>query len=262
MANSELIRYIRENLAAHGEQSVREHLIDEGLSPEEIEAAFAEMRGPAPFPRRPRGKNAVYGIFLGVAMIAVAAYIALDRPANSPDPVPAETAAPPQPSAQVVQDGDAFIFNGHYGYMVKLPAGYQAEAGFLDPEKRHEVVHLYPTGTNPTNFIHEGLYGALGILRIEAVPRRTPGGVLGLDTLRAIAQQRLQLERAQFTVRAAVYNGLNASVFSVTQPFAQAKAYLVGQKVYYIVTTGADDERLNGLLETLVEVSPHDNPGR
>jgi len=258
MANPELVQYIRQHLKIHGESAVRAQLLAEGIAPEEVDAAFASI--PKPKPKLyVTGKPAVLALCAGAILIGIAAYVALVKP-RSPDETSAPEGGPQKPGPAAADD--AGIFRGHYGYMFKLPPGYQAAGGFDDPLKSHEVVHIYPSGTNPTHFIHDGLYGQLGILRIEAAPRRRPDGSIGIETLKAVAFSRLKADRATYTSRTLFVNGLPALIVSVTQPFAQVKVYVVGQKVYYIVTAGADNELFNGILETLVEVAPHDSPGR
>jgi len=258
MANPELVQYIRQHLRAHGEAAVREQLLAEGIAPEEIDAAFACIPKPGRA-RRPKGKPAILALCAGAALIGVAVYVALQKP-HAPEEAP-PAAGNPAAAAGTSSAEEAGIFRGYYGYMLKLPAGYEAAGGFDDPTKTHEVVHIFPKGTNPTHFIHEGLYGQLGILRIEASPRRRPDGLIGIDTLKAVALARLRVDRATYTTRSIFVNGLPAFIVSVTQPFAEVKAYIVGQKVYYIVAAGADNELFNGVLETFVETAPHDRPG-
>ena len=260
VANPELVRYIRQHMKAHGESAIREQLLAEGIAPEEVDSAFACLPKPRQ-PLRAKGKRAILALCAGTALIGVAAYVAMQKP-HSPDETTPAQSNPPPPAAGASSADETGIFRGHYGYMFKLPAGYEAVGGFDDPAKTHEVVHVYPRGTNPTHFIHEGLYGQLGILRIEASPRRRPDGIIGIEALKNVALSRLKADRATYTTRSLFVNGLPAFIISVTQPFAQVKAYLVGQKVYYIITAGADNELFNGILETLVETTPHDSPGR
>ncbi|HAH06048.1 MAG TPA: hypothetical protein DCM05_05880 [Elusimicrobia bacterium] len=258
MANPELVAYIRAHLQSHGEAAVREQLLADGIAPEEVDAAFAAIPKPKP-PHRLKGKLAVYAVCVGVLLIAVAGYLSLEKP---PEDAPGAEAPPPSPDAPAPRPpDDAAVFKGHYGYMLKLPAGYQAAGAFSDALKTHEVVHLYPAGTNPTHFIHEGLYGQLGLVRLEASPRRRPEGLITVEVLKAIAAARMKTERAVYTSRSTLVNGMPAFIVSITQPFAQVKGYLVGQKVYYVVTAGSDNELFNGVLETLIETDPHDRPG-
>jgi hypothetical protein len=259
VANPELVQYIRQHLKAHGESAIREQLLDEGIAPEEVDAAFACLPKPKQ-PLRAKGKPAILALCAGAALIGVAVYVALQKPHSPDETSPAQGNSPP-PAAGASSADETGIFRGHYGYMFKLPAAYEAVGGFDDPMMSHEVVHVYPRGTNPTHFIHDGLYGQLGILRIEASPRRRPDGIIGIEALKTVALSRLRADRSTYTTRAILVNGLPTFIISVTQPFAQVKAYLVGQKVYYIITAGADNELFNGILETLVETAPTDKPG-
>ncbi|MBI5242849.1 MAG: hypothetical protein HY922_04080 [Elusimicrobia bacterium] len=258
MPNPELVTYIRQHLKTFGEAAIREQLLADGIAQEEVDLAFAAIIKPRKGPYV-KGKLAIFAVCAGVILIAVAVFIGLEKP-PSPEEIAAQAAASRPPTSAPADDSG--VFKGHYGYMLKLPTGYQAAGGFDDPMKTHEVAHLYPSGTSPTHFIHEGLYGQLGILRIEAAPRRRPQGMVGIETLKAIALSRLKLERATYTSRVIFVNGLPAFIVSTTQPFAQVKAYLVGQKVYYIVTAGEDNDLFNNILQTFVEAAPHDTPGR
>ncbi|MFA6092406.1 MAG: hypothetical protein WCU88_07535 [Elusimicrobiota bacterium] len=259
-ANPALVEYIRLHLTEHGEEALREQLASEGIAPEEIDAAFAQLLSSRR--KRPRGRAAIFGILAGISLIAAGAYFSFDKTGKTSSEPPVQSAlSAPDETAGIVKDGDATLFTGHYGYMVKLPANYQAISDFQDPQKTLEVAYLYPTGTDPTNFIHEGLYGQLGILRIEAVPRRTRGGVIGIDEIKTIAKARLGAERSVYKERSAVYNGFPAYIIQSSQPFAYARAYLIGQKVCYTITAGTDNALLAKILETFVEVSPRDEPG-
>lgn len=261
MANPELIAYIRSHLQSHGEAAVRERLLADGIDPQEVDDAFAALPKPKAS-ARPQGKLAVFAVCAGVLLVGVAAYLSLEKPKE--EGAGTDASAPPSEGASGTAKTPALdegVFKGHYGYMLKLPAGYQAAGGFADALKVNERVHLYPAGTNPTHFIHEGLYGQLGILRLEASPRRRPEGLITVEVLKRIAAARLKTDRAVYTSRSTVVNGMPAFIVSITQPFTQVKAYLVGQKVYYVVTAGADSDLFNGVLETLIETDPHDRPG-
>jgi hypothetical protein len=255
VANPELIVYIQKHLKSHAEAAVREQLRADGIAPEEVDAAFSAIRKPKS-PIRLKGRLAVCAVCAGLLLIAAATYFSLEKPREE-ESRPAE----PPPDKTAPANDETGVFKGHYGYMLKLPSGYGAASGFGDPLKTQEIVHLYPTGTNPTHFIHEGLYGQLGILRLEAMPRRRPQGLVNIETLKAVALSRLKTERSTYTSRSAMVNGMPAFIVSTTQPFVQVKGYLVGQKVYYIVTAGSDNELFNGVLETLNETDPHDRPG-
>jgi hypothetical protein len=261
MANPDLVAYIREHAGAHGEAAVREQLRADGISPEEVEAAFAQYRKPASV-RKPKPKLAVFAILGGVALVAIGGYLSLEKPAKTRNASEEEAQSPPnRPTPPSPNSEDARIFNGHYGYMIKMPPGYQATATFDDPGKTHEVVFIHPTATSPTNFQNEGLYGQLGIIRIEVGPRRRGSGSISMDSLKAVALAQMKSERASFTTRTTAANDIPAFIVVVVQPFSKAVAYLVGKKVYYVVTAGADNELFNQVLQTLAEVDPHDKPG-
>ena len=260
-SDPELLAYIRAHLKTHGAQALRKQLLADGVEASKIDAALAEADGAPKIPAIARRRLAFFAMGGGVLLLALAGYLSMEKSPSSerpPSPGP-EGQTPEQVLAEGEQDN---VFRGHYGYMIKLPAGYGASAGFSDPRKTLEVVHLFPIGTDSTHFIHEGLYGQLGIVRIEVYPRSRPEGSIGIAGLKALALSRLRTERATYTSRPLMINGMQGIQIAATEPFTYAKAYLVGQKVVYTITGGSENELYNNLLSSLLEVSPHDDPGK
>lgn len=257
----ELLSYIRTHLKTHGAEAVRKQLLADGVEAARVDSALAEVSASPKKPGPPRRSLAVFALSGGVLLLAIAGYLSMQKA-----PEPRQASAPdsdrPRPDTGLAQEQEDNVFRGHYGYMLKLPAGYGASGGFSDPGKTLEVVHLFPIGTDPTHFIHEGLYGQLGIVRMEVYPRRRPEGSIGLPGLKALALSRLQTERATYTTKPLMINGMAGIQVSSTEPFVYVKAYLVGQKVVYTITGGSESELFTNLLSSLLEVSPHDNPGK
>jgi hypothetical protein len=256
MADQDLVKYIRENIAEHDLTTIKAQLLKDGMDSAEIDAAITEVSGSE---QGPRSNLATFALLGGVGLLIVAVFFAIQSPSTPvKTPEPGDEAPAEDPNSVGTRDS---AFHGHYGYMLKLPPGYQASAGFEDANKTVEVVHLFPKGTNPTHLLHEGLYGDLGILRLEIAPRRVPQGFIGIDLIKAWAVQKLTQDKATFKTRQLLVNGMPAFITMVERPFKSATAYVVGQKVRYTFVGGEENDLFNSVLSSLVEVSPHDRPG-
>lgn len=247
VADSELVAYLRKHLPGYGEKALRAQLTKDGVPAADVEAALAELARSA---GRPGGrKAALWAVLGGGVLLLLAGLMSVEKPAPS-----AGGASP--------AGGDPLVYRGHYGYILKTPRGYEAQAGFRDPHKTEEIVYLFPKGTDPQHFIHEGLYGHLGILRLEVSPRRVPQGFIGVDALKAGVTFQLDRQKHQYRARDLIVHGMPAFVINVEKPFRSVKAYLVGQKVRYTLTAGEDNAVFNEVLSSLLEASPHDRPGQ
>ncbi|MFA5139539.1 MAG: hypothetical protein WC728_09940 [Elusimicrobiota bacterium] len=256
MIDQDIVSYIRANVPRYGEAAVKEFLAKEGLSAADIEAAFAE----AEEDDEPVGKPniALYALVCGVLLLAGAVYLGLSgRSASDPKAVREN----PEDGLGDIQVTTESPFRGHYGYILNLPPGYEAHRSFADAQKTLEVVHLCPKGTSPTNFLHEGLYGQLGILRIEATPRRVPQGTIDINAVKLWATEKLAREKSTYTSRSMAVSGMPAFIVNVEKPFKSVSAYIVGQEVRYTLLGGEENDTFTAVLSSLVEVSPHDRPG-
>jgi len=257
MADKELVKYVRENVGQYGLSAIKAQLLRDGVDPEAVDDAISEVSGAD---LNPRSNVTTYALLGGVVLLIVAVFFAIQSPTS---PGQSKDGDPPErpPEDETVVGTRDSAFHGHYGYILKLPAGYVANPGFQDAGKSVEVVHLFPKGTSPTHLSHEGLYGDLGILRLEVSPRRVPQGFIGIDLIKAWAAQKLVQEKATFTSRQLLVNGMPAFITMVEKPFKSATAYVIGQKVRYTLVGGEENELFNNVLSSLVEVSPHDRPG-
>ncbi|MFC1678967.1 hypothetical protein ACFL2T_02015 [Elusimicrobiota bacterium] len=256
MADAELVAFIRDNIQQHGPQALREQLSKDGVELEEIEAAFAELSKP---PARQGRKTAIVAVFGGALLLGVAAFLSI-APSREQGSAGGEVTAAGDLGGGEESDG---VFRGHYGYILRLPEGYAARGGFLDPRKTHEVVYIYKKGTDSNHFIHEGLYGHLGIFRLEALPRRIPQGFVGIDTLKSWVTRKLDQDKAIYTLRSLIVHGMPAFIVTATKPFKYTRAHIVGEKVRYTFVGGeSEDETFTTIISSLAEVSPHDRPGK
>lgn len=268
MADPKLVAYLRKTVPQYGAEPVKEKLIEEGVS----EAEFDEALAVAIKPAKRKAPLLIYGGFGLFAIGAVLTLLSFEKPktaekADGPMTVPAPTdpdapaapttAADPQPAASANPKGP---FIGHYGYMVQAPPGYATQNQFKDMGNRTEVVYLYPEKTDPTNFMNEGLYGQLGILRLEVSPLRIAQGTIGLESLRGGITKTLNSRGDTYELNETKVGNLPGFIVKITAPFPLVQAFVVGTKVLYVFTGGVDDPTFRNTLLSLTEVSPHDKP--
>lgn len=276
MADPRLVDYIRQHLGAFGPESLRRHLKEQGVSEPDLDAALAEAsaaRPPAvpplvavppppppgaepptvPMTRRrgSRAGMAVGALAGGLLMMGLALFMGRSTTApGGKGPKAPPPGAPPR---------EAALFHGTYGFIVKLPSGYEAKGSFSDVENTMEVVNIYPTGTDPQHFINEGLYDHMGILRLEVLPRRVPQGFIGIDTLKEWVTRQLEAEKAAYEPKTTVVNGMPAFIVTASKPFQYRKAFLIGDKVRYTLIGGHQNPVFDEVLATLAETGPRDD---
>lgn len=143
----------------------------------------------------------------------------------------------------------AGIFVGHYGTIVKVPADYTSIAGFLDQAQTHEVVCFFPQGT-PREQLKETEYARLGAVRLEVLPRKSGGGLITLDHMRAEIPRRLSQNKEIVNVHEFQAH-MPAFMLRIIDPLALTQVYLEGKELIYVLTAGADGLLLRGMIEGL-----------
>jgi len=251
LADPELVEFIQTHISRYGEKALRARLLDDGVSPAEIDEALSEAR-PAARSGRP---IALFAVFGGAILLVVAGLLSMDGSKK-------EAGKEDGPGSVRSESADS-IFRGHFGYLLRLPPGYRAEKSFADALKLQERVIIFKKGTDRTHFYDEGMYGYMGIFKLDVVPRRVPQGMIGIDALRAFVTRKLEREKAAYTSRALIVHNMPAFIITQTMPDRKVQAYIVGQKVHYKLTGGESEDLLfTSILSSLAEVSPHDRPGR
>lgn len=274
MADPHLVDYVRQHLGTYGADALRTQLRGQGVAESELEAALAEagvsrtptvpplVAVPPPPPpgaepptvpmtrrRGSRAGMAVGALVGGLMMMGLALF--MGRP---PKPPPAKPAAP-----AAAAPADATLYHGSYGFIIKLPPGYEAKGSFRDAEKTLEVVYVYKAGTDPQHFINEGLYDHMGILRLEVLPRRVPQGFVGIDTVKQWVVGQLEADKATYELKSTVVNGMPAVIVTASKPFQFRKAFLVGDKVRYTLVGGHENPVFDEVLATLAETGARDD---
>jgi len=265
MADAELVEYIKENLPRYGEKALREQLSKDGVDADEIETALAGAKaaaGAVIAKARHRKRLALIATAGGFILIGLAVVLSTNKPPapEAPKDAAAEAAADIGDIGDVM--GEETVFRGHYGYMLKLPPRYGTHQTFLDPRKTHERVFIFPEGTNYQHFINEGLYGPMGILRLDVTLRRVPQGLIDIDTMKAWVTGKLDADKSTYKLHDTMVQSMPAFIVNIEKPFQTTKAYVVGQKVRYEFTGGEENTVFNSILSSLYEASPHDRPGK
>ena len=144
--------------------------------------------------------------------------------------------------------GKSNAFSGHYGYLMTYPAGYE-----VYPEMRGatEMVFFYPKGTKLTT--DEKQYKALGIIRLEVVPRMQIQG-------RSVTSEELKMGvLATLEKNGETYTSKNLTLdkpafqVNITAPNPIIQVFVEGAKVQYAFT-GGDELPLQALAENIMEV--------
>lgn len=250
VAQPEVVQYLRDNLKKFPIDQLRKQLASEGVSDIDFDEALkVALRSASPEPSGSGKGKSKAGLLLGagVAVVAViGGLVAMGSREEPADPVetPAATAAPP----------GAFV--GHSGYVVRLPPGYTAIQSFRDPSKRVEIVHFAKAGTDPTNFLHEGLFGQLGIVRLEVQPSPLAGNLSGLEVLTRHVTSRLDARGDKYTVKSMPLSAplLRGVQITVELPNPGVQGYVLGERSLYHFTAGQEDEVYRDLVNSLRDV--------
>ncbi|MBI5630447.1 MAG: hypothetical protein HY921_06145 [Elusimicrobia bacterium] len=175
----------------------------------------------------------------GAALLGLAVFVLLaPRPGGDK---PSAASAP--------QSESAFI--GSYGYVVRLPKGYSASQGFKENQRSVEIVHFCKKGTDPSNFIHEGLYGPLGIVRMDVHPSPFAEDLNGLEVLSRILKSRIQARGEKFSLKNLPVSSMRAIQINYEAPFPRVEAYILGHKLLYSFTAGQDDDVFHEIIQGL-----------
>ena len=238
MVKTDVVAYLRANLKKHPLQALRGQLAEEGVSEEDFNDSLKAARaGPS------RASLAL--LTVGVALVAALAVLLL-----SPHPEP-----PPTPAKGAAAAGES-AFVGHTGYIVRLPKGYEAVAGFKDESKTIEIVHFCRVGTDPTNFLNEALFGQMGIVRLEVRTNPFAGSLTGIERLGRAITQQLTMHGAKFSpLKSIQVTSLRGLQVEVQLPDPIVETYFLGENVMYEFYGGQDDDTYRDIVNSLRD--PH-----
>ena len=237
MIRAEVVNYLRENLSQFPVEVLREQLSKEGVSEadfqESLSAALrSPMAEPAP-PPKSRRRNLLKIIFAGVAALMVFGGLLLILN-NGKTPGASGVAAGRTPG----ESG----FVGANGWVVRLPTEYVGSSEFKDSTKTVEITHFSKRGTDPTNFLNDGLFGQLGIIRLTVSPSQFPANPTGVGALSSLVARKTTDRGEKFTSKPLQIGSLSGVQINIQSPFPRVEAYILGQRDLYFFYAGQEDE--------------------
>jgi len=248
MVKPEIVVYLQANLDKHPIDDLRRQLAAEGVSAVDFNDSLkAAMRAPAPAtPRAMPSRASLVLLLAGAALVAGIAVLITFR--REPPP-------PPAPSSTVVSASGESAFVGHTGYIIRLPKDYEAASLFQDQARTVEVVHFCRTGTDPTNFLHEGLFSQLGIVRLEVRPNPFVDSIMGIERLSRAITAQLTERGDKFSIKNIQVSSLRGIQVHIELPQPSIEAYILGEAVMYHFYAGQDDEVYRDIVNSLRD--PH-----
>jgi hypothetical protein len=237
MMRPEVVNYLRENLPKFPVEALRRQLYAEGVSDIDFEHCLAEaLRGPrtAATSRKakPAGKGAKIMLAAGLAMIVGVGLYALSQKPAEPPPDPADAAPPSGESGYV----------GAHGWVVRLPKDYVGFSHFRDDSKSVEIVHFAKRGTDPTNFLNDGLFGQMEIVRLTVAPSEFPANPTGAANLANAVARKTTARGEKFIMKNIQIGTLPGVQINVQAPFPRVEAYILGQSDLYFFFAGQEDD--------------------
>ena len=230
----EVVDYLRENLIKFPVNDLRRQLYGEGVSELDFEDCLVAARhGLQTQTSTKRISGGGAKVFLGVGLaliLGVGLYTLLQKPPS---------AAPPSlPETPTGESG----FVGHRGWVVRLPKEYVGVSEFRDKAKTDELVHFCKKGADPTNFLDEGLFGQMGIVRLEVSPRPFPANPTGLANLSAAVSRKTSSHGEKFILKNIQVGTLPGVQVNIQSPFPRVEAYILGQNELYFFYGGQEDD--------------------
>ena len=232
----EVVSYLRENLSKYSVDALRRQLYEEGVSEIDFEHCLADaLRGPkaAATSRKTNsaGKASKLALVSGVVLIAGVALYVLSQKSSAP-------AAPSGPAASSGESG----FVGSHGWVVRLPKDYVGVSEFKDSSKTDEIVHFAKSGTDATNFLDEGLYGQMGIVRLEVAPSQFPPNMTGAASLANAVRNKTAAHGEKYVMKTVQIGTLPGVQVNIQTPFPRVEAYILGKSDLYFFSGGQEDE--------------------
>lgn len=237
MLRPDVVEYLKENLKSYPVEVLRKQLGDEGVSDQDFTDSLAvALRAPTTVSKTLPAKRktslaAIAFLCVGVAIILSIGFYALSqKPKLSHSEGNTEN-----PSGE-----SGFI--GHAGWIVRLPKDYVGVSDFRDAGKQHQIVYFCKKGTDPTNFVNEGLFGQLGIVKLEVLPTQFPNNPTGIANLSRMAAGKYKNAGEKFTMKNMQVATLPGVSVTVLSPFPRAEAFVLGQDHMYFFSAGQEDD--------------------
>ncbi len=238
MLRPEVVRYLRDNLPKHSVEALRRQLHEEGVSEVDFEHCLAEaLRGPkstSPSKKKyPASTAARFALMGGLVLFVGVGLFGLSRKSAAP-------ASPREPAATTGAGESGFV--GADGWVVRLPKDYDGFSGFKGSDKVGQIVHFAKRGTDPTNFIDEGLYGQMGIVRLEVAPSPFPANTIGAANLAGAVRNKTAAHGEKYVMKTIRIGTLPGVQVNIQAPFPRVEAYILGQNDLYFFYGGQEDD--------------------
>ena len=253
MLRPEVVQYLRENLSKHPVDALRRQLYEEGVSDIDFEHCLADaLRGPKTLSSarksKPGNNNAKLFLIVGMILLVGVGMFALSQ----------KTVVPPPPSATPSTGSGESGFVGAHGWVVRLPKDYVGISQFKDSSKTDEIVHFCKSGTDPTNFLDEGLFGQLGIVRLEVAPSEFPGNLTGAANLSNAVARKTTAHGEKFILKPIQIGTLPGVQVNIQSPFPRVEAYILGQNDLYFFYGGQEDDIWRDIVLSLRDAHSED----
>ncbi len=238
MLRPEVVQYLRANLPKYSVEALRRQLREEGVSEIDFEHCLADaLRGPksmTPLKKKaPARAAARFALTSGVVLAVGVGLFALSRKPAVPTPST-------EPTATTGSGESGFV--GADGWVLRLPKDYAGFAGFRGSNKAGQIVHFAKRGTDPTNFLDEGLYGPMGIVRLEVAPSPFPANTTGAANLANAVRNKTAAHGEKYEMKTIRIGTLPGVQITIQAPFPRVEAYILGQNNLYFFYGGQEDD--------------------
>ena len=238
MVRPDVVDYLKEHLSGHPVEVLRKQLAEEGVTEADFADSLAQaLRSPKTEKTASKTKSkAASGAALAFLAVGVVLILAVGIFALSSKP------APKTNDGNTENPSGESGFIGRAGWVVRLPKDYVGVTNFGDADRTRQVVFFCKKGTDPTNFANEGLYGQLGIVKLEVMPSEFPNNPTGLANLSRMAAQKYKNSGEKFTMKQMQVATLPGIQVTVLSPFPRSEAFVLGQDHLYFFYAGQEDD--------------------
>jgi hypothetical protein len=256
MVDPDIIAYLQDNIKKYPVDALREQLRAEGISEPDIEEALKvalRSNKPAPLPAAPlkglpdpkkRRNSFIFACAAAGGLIGLAIFMM-----NAPEqPGPGK-----DKPGEVQVDNPESAYIGRLGFVVHLPQGYMAVPSAQSATDSREIVHFCKTGTDPTQFTDEGLFGPLGIVRLEVSPDPNAGQRFAMENLQGKLEAAAATRKEKYSAGRIDVGSLKGFTLTYEAPFPRLETYIMGNKVRYSFLAGQDDATFRDIVMSLRE---------
>ena len=239
MVRPDVVQYLQDNLPLHPVETLRKQLSAEGVTDADFTDSLSQaLRSPktrtTPVERL---KNASLASPLVLTGVIAAVILLFGMLLLSPKQ---KLSSSREGNTQNPSGESGFI--GHAGWVVRLPKDYTGVSDFKDSAKTHQIIYFCKKDTDPTNFLNEGLFGQLGIVKLEVMPTRFPNNPAGLANLTRMASGKYASAGEKFSIKNIQVATLPGIQVTVLSPFPRAEAFILGQEQLYYFSAGQEDD--------------------